>query len=328
MTLIILVYSGSACAFEDNIGASNPITETVFDQMVAILIPLILIAKPKYNDKNKIILKALRSIILVISIVAYSLKIWFCVRIYKITQDYFFISYLITILVVNITFSVWDGCIASQFFIQQKMLAIVVVSAFFAIHLIFFFLAAHKNYVDLSTYPFILVPITIAFIIAVVMIIFVIKNIDDDNDAIVDLEGISNNLKNLKNPNELKYFRKKVLKDMTSVDFGKYNRPMWIVCFCSELVFCSIVGPSILWIKAYITLGFVLYVADDSYKELKRAKEEKNKRKKLKERIEKLEKKLEEILNLKDVKKVGEETREVKGQGTEEEVEINEEKQQ
>ena len=43
----------------------------------------------------------------------------------------------------------------------------------------------------------------------------------------------------------------------------KFERQEWISMFCASLSICTIVGPSVLWIKAYITLRFMSYIMNE-----------------------------------------------------------------
>ena len=47
------------------------------------------------------------------------------------------------------------------------------------------------------------------------------------------------------------------------------KRQKWISTFCDSLITCTIVGPSVLWIKVYITLKLIAYMIDELLKKVK-----------------------------------------------------------
>jgi len=64
------------------------------------------------------------------------------------------------------------------------------------------------------------------------------------------------------------------LKKMFKVCGRKSRRATWIIGFCSQLMFCLIVAPSVLWIKFHLTLGFIAFTMEDISMKLQRKIEE------------------------------------------------------
>ncbi|CAG8615990.1 1719_t:CDS:1 [Paraglomus brasilianum] len=238
LSLIILGFSDSANAFKGNTSSANEIIETVFDLLITVLIPVILVAKNNKTDTSIFSRAWLTFLAIILNYAQLSLKIWFWVRAYETTHDFFFITYLIA----NITTSQILCCFIR---IHPRIVVTIISSSTFVIDLVFLFLAAKKGYVDSSTYLFIVIPIIIAFALAIVIFVKIIRENPEDDHKDDDIFSLY------------------------MLDFGKFNRPIWIIGFCSSLVNCSIVGPSILWIKVYITLGIISYTAVDTRDELR-----------------------------------------------------------
>ncbi|CAG8610861.1 2967_t:CDS:2, partial [Dentiscutata erythropus] len=68
----------------------------------------------------------------------------------------------------------------------------------------------------------------------------------------------------------------KGLKDWVgdAIKREQLERATSIVSFCSELIFCAIVAPSVLWIKTYLFLSFLSYSMNDLYLKLKHKQED------------------------------------------------------
>lgn len=249
LSSIIFVFFGSTNALEDNIGASNSIIETVFDYLVTILIPVILVTKKDYTKLN-CLKNVLNYFLVFIKYTVVALKIWFLVRTYKTTQDFFFMIYLIVSFTISCIFTCSGVCI-----MPPCKLTLFVTSSVFVVDVIFLILAVKKNYVDSATFIFILVPIILAFIIGMLLSLHIIKN---------ERKGNKRNLSS-------DYYK------LFVSDFGDLKRPMWIISFCSSLVLCSIVAPSTLWIKVYLTLVLIEYTATDLRDDLNELEKEKEK---------------------------------------------------
>lgn len=235
-------------ALLDNIEASNQITESIFDLMF-IMIPIVVY----FNFKSTVYTIVLyfkpgekvtdstyaRFCFLAFKPFVLSLAIWFCVRAYQFTGDFFFIIYLI----FDVIFFLLIGFFLLFYsrararcndLICYITLYIICLLDFF-VHLAFYCMAVQYNYVDKSTYLFILIPSIFAFIVGV--IIFSFKNL-------TLIRGI--NISSITKEERIKIIISSAVP----------------ICTCgiiTHLFFCSIVGPSVLWIKVYLTLVLLEY---------------------------------------------------------------------
>ncbi|CAG8566409.1 835_t:CDS:1 [Paraglomus occultum] len=117
--------------------------------------------------------------------------------------------------------------------------------------LIFGFMAVNRKYVKSSTYWFVFGPLIVAFCIGVGLFIFTLKTSDELDEWERTLERMDDKVieeeRNIKRKMFIKVFGR------------KFRRAVWIVGFCSQLMFCLVVAPSVLWIKLYLTLGFIAF---------------------------------------------------------------------
>lgn len=237
-------------ALLDIIEASNQITESIFDLMF-IMIPIVVY----FNFKSTVYTIVLyfkpgkkvtdttyaRFCFLAFKPFVLSLAIWFCVRANQFTGDFFFIIYLIfdVIFFLLIGFFLFfypcGCCNCCNDLIYYITLCIICLLDFF-VHLVFYCMAVQYNYVDKSTYLFILIPSIFSFIVGV--IIFSFKSLTQIRDA-----NVSSSI--------TKEERIKIIISSAAP-----------ICTCgiiTHLFFCSIVGPSVLWIKVYLTLVILEY---------------------------------------------------------------------
>ncbi|CAG8667609.1 6137_t:CDS:1 [Dentiscutata erythropus] len=281
---IIPIFFNSVNALTENqvVGSSDSIIESIFDLMTTVLISsVITIDASAIKDYKK--LKYLRNMFYISgnsirALVLPLLQIMFCVKVYTNTQNFLFIIYLIVTLIINffqiflsILFQIYLYFINnnnSSRFIFHKLSAIIppLLSGLFRFiaDITFVFLAVKEGYVA-PAYSFLLVPIIVAFVVAFLMFL----------DIFYDLH------KDLQKKNELYlfYIYEEKFDELDQIDkilrpLRRSNRPMAIIGFCSGVVFCTIVGPSILWVKTYLILAFTSFIlTDTSYKLYKRKKE-------------------------------------------------------
>ncbi|CAG8446474.1 12811_t:CDS:1 [Dentiscutata heterogama] len=289
---IIFVFFGSVNALKENIGASNPIIEATYDLMVLVIIPVVLtidIDSEKFinaSERRELrhILKYLK---LAPTIVLFPLQIWFCIQSYYFFNDEFFIMYFIAknIVLVCTTFSTTciSCCLLGLFYLNnhfntsndskkthktERALvfpSIIVSLSIFTVDLVFLILAANRNgdqYVDMSTYLFVLVPISVSFVAGMLLYIHIFRHVGspDEQERIWINKGLDF----------------KGLKDWVgnAIKREQLERATSIVSFCSELIFCAIVAPSVLWIKTYLFLSFLSYSMNDLYLKLKHKQED------------------------------------------------------
>jgi hypothetical protein len=307
---IIFAFFDSVNAFKENEGASNPVIEAVFDLMVTVLIPLILFDKNESLKKVKLFnyisedhLKIIQMLpVLTIS----SLVIWFCVNAYHITHDFFFIAYLIAKLVYNLVKIITNLIILPLINVKFRFIYIIYLLIYVlngTIDFIFLSLAVRRNYVDNKTFSFVLVPIIIAFLIEIVIFVCNIRLEDKakdekgeeapNNKKASENEETSKTLDNIvvenapndeelkeKAPNDEELKERapnsEKLKEKDEINEEEFERQGWISVFCSSLMICTITGPSVLWIKAYITLGLIAYMIEELIKKLKNEKKKAN----------------------------------------------------
>lgn len=241
-------------ALLDNIEASNQITESIFDLMI-IMIPIVVYFNFK-SAVNTIVLyfkpekKVTNSTYAGFCFLAFkpfvlSLTIWFCVRVYQITGDFFFIIYLIFDVIFFLL--IWIFLLLYPFtsfcyYIYYITLYIICLLDYF-VHLVFYCMAVQYNYVDKSTYLFVLIPSIFAFIVGVIISSFKYRTLNKDT-------------------NVSSMIAEERIKIITAS-----AEPICTCGICRHLFFCSIVGPSILWIKVYLTLVLLEYSITQSYLE-------------------------------------------------------------
>ncbi|CAG8478884.1 14553_t:CDS:1 [Gigaspora margarita] len=282
------IFFGSVNALKENIGSYNPIIEATYDLMITVMVPVVLtidIDSERFinaNERNKLrqILKYLKFIP---AIILFPLQIFFCLQAYYYFNDDFFIMYLIAknIVLVGTTFSTTciSVCLLGLFYLRdhftlngskkihktEKALvfpSMMVSLSIFIVDLVFIILAANRGnnqYVDMSTYLFVLVPISVSFVVGMLLYIHIINHVGLEQEKKWD--GKSLNYKGL--------------KDWVSdaIKREQLERAASIVNFCSELVFCAIVAPTVLWIKTYLFLSFLSYSMNDLYLKLKHKQE-------------------------------------------------------
>jgi hypothetical protein len=189
----------------------------------------------------------------------FGLPIWFFVRAYQITQDYFFIAYLIVDYSVKYPLSYVIVIILRCCRVKEKKLFIVITplecAAIFAKDFVFGFLAVKRNYVSLSTCWFVFGPVVIAYFIGFVLTIYIYMQFS----------------KNSKNSTEYNMNDDPPLcgellekSEWTREAFRKTRRASWIIGFCTHLVFCLVVAPSVLWAKAFLTLVLIDFTITDN----------------------------------------------------------------
>uniref|UniRef100_U9TXF5 Uncharacterized protein n=2 Tax=Rhizophagus irregularis (strain DAOM 181602 / DAOM 197198 / MUCL 43194) TaxID=747089 RepID=U9TXF5_RHIID len=292
----LLFFFDFANAFnvKDNDGDNNPVIEAVFDLMITVLIPLILFTDNENLKEIKLFeliseghLKLIKRLPI---ITMNSLLIWFCVIKYQNTQDFFFIVYLITKLLYNYIKNItdyitsmllllkWFNFIVSSKSLYISFLLIYVLNN--AIDFIFISLAVKRNYVDKTNLSFALVPIIIVFFIGV--LIFICNVCLEDNATSKDKEDkeaqkaskdeeTSNDVDAL-NIVVVSYEKAPKDEEALKAENEEFKRQRWISVFCGSLITCTIVGPSVLWIKSYIILGFIAYMIEELLKKLKKRK--------------------------------------------------------
>ncbi|CAG8750840.1 5910_t:CDS:2, partial [Acaulospora morrowiae] len=142
-------------ALEEGICASNLITESIFDFLIIAIIPVLLTVQvDKKLEENESFIKLLLFINTIVNLIIAGLKIWFWVRIYKATEDFFFMIYFIVELFISLVFLLVFSLVDDAFYP-----VIVNGTSIFTTNLVFLFLAVKKDYVDEETYLFVLVPV-------------------------------------------------------------------------------------------------------------------------------------------------------------------------
>ncbi|CAG8505578.1 8096_t:CDS:1 [Funneliformis caledonium] len=262
---IIFVFFDSVNAFKDNMGASNPVIEAVFDLLVTVLVPLILFIDTEKKELkespllNRISEKNLSRLQLLPHFTVIAMYIWFCVKAYQTTHDLFFIAYFVSKLVFTYTLIITWMFLKCIFKKNDRKLISIVIGTLLSTYLniiidfIFLFIAVRRDYVDKSTLSFVLVPIIIASFAGILM--FACKFFLDDEAA-------------CKNVGSQKALSREILQ--------KFERGRWIRDFCEVLLECTIVGPSVLWIKAFVTLKLMAYIIEEQIKKVKELKKQRS----------------------------------------------------
>ncbi|CAG8632931.1 4864_t:CDS:2 [Paraglomus occultum] len=174
---------------------------------------------------------------------------------YKVTKDTFFIEYLITTLLSGILLygfnAVMICCMRNipvKYF--ELLPTFLTCTCMFGNDLTFGFLAVRRGYVNSW---FVFGPVIVAFFIGVGIFMYVLKwELTSDHYVKEDEK----------------------LKKLFKVYQRKSRRATWIIGFCSQLMFCLIVAPSVLWIKFHLTLGFIAFTMEDISMKLQRRIEE------------------------------------------------------
>ncbi|RIA84258.1 hypothetical protein C1645_422611 [Glomus cerebriforme] len=141
-------------------------------------------------------------------------------------------------LLVGIVLTVYYCLIAyyaTKDFTNKKIFSVLFILTIsnFVGNLIFFITAAkNNNYVDSSTWLFVLIPVIIAFMLGFIRFFYQLMGEKDKITKVV------------------------------------YQRPIRIVWICTQLLFCTIVGPSVLWIKIYLASAIILFTLLDEYKRI------------------------------------------------------------
>lgn len=296
---IIFVFFDLVNAFKGNESDNNSVIEAVFDLMITVLIPLIYSLNENLKEIKLFELISeghLKFFKRLPMITMNSLLIWFCVSKYQITHDFFFIIYLITKLLYNYIKNITDYITSIllllkcfDFIVSSKSLYISCLLIYVlnnAIDFIFLFLAVKRNYVDKTNLFFALVPIIIAFIIGVLIFICnvclesnAMSNDKEDKEAPIDKKASKDEepSKDVDVLNIVIVSNEKAPKDEETLKTNEeeFKRQRWISVFCGSLITCTIVGPSVLWIKSYIMLGFIAYMLEELLKKLKENKKRK-----------------------------------------------------
>ena len=245
----------------DDEGLSDPISESIFDLMATVLIASILtIDVDRIKQRKKPLQRSFffASLFITLAIIS-PMQIWFCARAYKATNDTFFIVYLATTLLSGFLLYGFNAAIimiCCMRDIPVKYLDLLptflTCTCMFGNDSIFGFLAMRRGYVNPPTYWFVYGPIIIAFFTGVGIFIYVLKW------ELVSDDYVEEN---------------KRLKKKFQIYRRKSRRATWIMEFCSQLMFCLIVAPSVLWIKFHLTLGFIAFTMEDISMKLQRESE-------------------------------------------------------
>ncbi|CAB4424519.1 unnamed protein product [Rhizophagus irregularis] len=292
--IFVFFYFANAFNVKDNDGDNNPVIEAVFDLMITVLIPLILFTDNENLKEIKLFeliseghLKFIKRLPI---ITMNSLLIWFCVIKYQNTQDSFFIVYLITKLLYNYIKNITDYITSMllllkwfDFIVSSKSLYISFLLIYVlnnAIDFIFLFLAVKRNYVDKTNLSFALVPIIIVFFIGVLIFICNVclegnatsKDKEDKEAQKASKDEETSNDVDALNIVVVSYEKAPKDEEALKAENEEFKRQRWISVFCGSLITCTIVGPSVLWIKSYIMLGFIAYMIEELLKKLKKRK--------------------------------------------------------
>jgi hypothetical protein len=259
--LIIFFFIPSTFALQDTLFEGNSNIETVFDAATGFMIPLIIYLS--LNHGMNIYLFCSFIILAIADMGLTILFTYFCY--FRYNKDPFFWIYFIfieSIYIINYFLILKESNYFNKSFLELKsentkrILMVKFIKkkliplTLYIINFIFLGIAIHKNYVDFINGLFIIIPSIILFIVYFGFIIFYDEN--------------SNNKKRNKS-NGLAHLR-------------------FLVEFMCSIIFVMISGPSVLWIKCYLSITIVemsLY--------LERAKPKKSVKSKLRYRIDNLD---------------------------------------
>ncbi|RIB22940.1 hypothetical protein C2G38_924575 [Gigaspora rosea] len=194
LAFIFLPFDLTNAQNDSNLNPDDRSIEAIFDLMS---ISLIIFMVDAVNVSESI--KGIRLHLLkyFFQLLLYFFSIFFTIRFYKRTGDFFYIQYLITNLAITSTSSVVDiftDCRSSDLhFSRLSYLSSFLYFIRFIVHLIFLLIAILRNYVDNLHYLFIFVPslsVTIYQIMGIIhqIIIENFKNVDFDNIKEIDNE--------------------------------------------------------------------------------------------------------------------------------------------
>ncbi|CAG8770338.1 1714_t:CDS:2, partial [Dentiscutata erythropus] len=194
LAFIFLTFDLANAQSESSSKPDDSFIEAIFDLMS---ISLIIFMVDAVNISESIRGIQLTILKYFFQLLIYSLSIFFTVRFYKHTGDFFYIQYLITNLVITSTNTLVD--FVTEFrsneshFSRLSYLSSSLYFIRFIVHLTFLLIAIIRNYVDNSHYLFILVPslsVTVYQIMGIIhqIIIDNVKEIDSDKESNYDKE--------------------------------------------------------------------------------------------------------------------------------------------
>ncbi|CAG8591601.1 21324_t:CDS:2 [Cetraspora pellucida] len=280
LTVIILLCFNLVNAQNEEVNAQDDVKpndltiEAIFDLMAISLIIFSIDAVHASSSRiTKLNYFSLRMISYFFQSVILSLSIYFTIRIYQRTRDFFYIQYLITSLAFTAMNFIFDIII--------KLEPDILSSSEFIVHLIFFILAIMKGYITNSSYLFILLPsLFVIFYPILVYLVGIIRgkailpSRKDEGSTCtgrlvsVILAFIFGELMN----------RGLLEDDKIFPVMAAIKEKMRLGSVCAHFLFCLVVGSSVLWIKAYLTSLVIYASVDVKIREL-RNKRNKNKHK-------------------------------------------------
>ncbi|CAG8589446.1 2333_t:CDS:2 [Dentiscutata heterogama] len=195
LAFIFLPFDLANAQNESNSNPDDRFIEAIFDLMS---ISLIIFMVDAVNISESIKGIQLEMLKFFFQLLIYSLSIFFTVRFYKHTGDFFYIQYLITNLVTTTTntfVDIFTDCRSTDsHFSRLSYLSSSLYFIRFIVHLTFLLIAIIRNYVDNLHYLFILVPslsVTVYQIMGIIHQIIIEILIEDKSESLEDLEEIN-----------------------------------------------------------------------------------------------------------------------------------------
>jgi len=269
----------NALSTATNGSSSDPINESVFDLMATVLIASVIIVDVDHIKRHEIFLQKMFLCIgiFLACLIIPSMEIWFCYRAYNDTKDTFFLAYLITTVFLRTLIYGIEGFRMRSISVKYCYLLPISLCYIcrFIKDIIFGFVAVNRGYINSPTHWFIVGPVILAFFIGAELFINAITSSDK---KLNEWEQASDEIAIAEKSDDIAIAkeRNEKHKKLVNASYRKTQRPKWIIGFCSNLIFSLIVAPSVLWIKFYLMLGFIVYTMADVSKKLERKFEAKN----------------------------------------------------
>jgi len=205
----------------------NP--EVLLDFIIAVFVPIIVYVNIKERKEIKEIIITLASLFFIL--VKTGLFVWFSVKKYQNTGDFFFIRYLITILACRSFYFIVNQY-NYKFYNKMSLKAFTLSNIGLLIQLIFFGIYISRDYYDNNDYLFVLVPILLFDLCANIryMWIMIKKSSDSSSDSTSEyFEWYAN----------------------------VYSQTLTVIDLTNSILAMLILDPGASWIKIYLTIAFI-----------------------------------------------------------------------
>ncbi|CAG8568571.1 16197_t:CDS:2 [Dentiscutata heterogama] len=285
LTIIILLSFNLVNAQDEETNSqrnpSDSKIEAIFDLMGILLILLSIDAVHASNSRTaKLTYFSLRMLSYFFQSLILALSIFFTYRIYNDTRNFFYIQYLITSLAFTTANLLLD--------LINRREPDILSSSEFVVHITFFIIAVIRGYINNSRYLFILIPSLFGIFFPIFAYVVVILQEE------IAARSRTQSLISVDQKEETITCAGKLVSVILAFIFGElmnhgiledeYNfavmsaikEKLKLASICSQFIFCLIVSPDALWIKAYLT-SLVIYASVDV--KIRELREEKRKNK-------------------------------------------------